>query len=207
MSSETTNIVQARRCGFCDVFLAKLTANNNKEYSAETPVKLARAISGKISDKYSSEKIYSDDEVEDTIVNYEGTDVELELNSLTQQEKSMLFGWLHKNGFLLASQDDIAPEFALGYRSKRTNGKYEFTWLYAGKFGEGFDSNYETVKDKRTTQTDTLKGSFYARRKDGRIHIQVDESQLIDTDTDAATVIKNWFSKVQELPEESASST
>lgn len=49
-------------------------------------------------------------------------------------------------------------------------------------------------------QTDTIKGGFYARQKDNRIRIQVDEGQLATADTDAAAAIKAWFEAVQELP-------
>ena len=58
------------------------------------------------------------------------------------------------------------------------------------------------------TKTVSLKGSFYARNKadivDGlekhRYEISVDESNLIEADTDAKTAITEWFSKVQEYP-------
>lgn len=197
-NAQTT--VQTRRCGFRDVYLAKVTANDASTYTAGKPFKLARAVSGKISDKYSTEKIYSDDGVEESVTTYEGTDVELELHALKPDEKSDVFGWLAQNGYLVAASDQIAPELALGFRSKRTNGKYEFTWLYAGKFGEGFESDYQTEADKKTMQTDTIKGGFYARQKDNRIRIQVDEGQLATADTDAAAAIKAWFDSVQELP-------
>ena len=78
------------------------------------------------------------------------------------------------------------------------NGKYEFVWLYAGKFGEGHDDEYETEADSTTTQTATLKGSFYERKMDGNYHISVDEGNLLEGDATAAEAIKNWFAKVQE---------
>lgn len=191
-------IIRSRTKSFRDLYVAKVTANTEKLYTAETPVKLARAISGKVSDKFTTEKIYSDDSVEEVTETYEGTDVEFEVNSLAPQDKALLFGHLYENGFLVKNKDDKAPEVAVGYRAKKLNGKYEFVWLYVGTFGQGHDDEYETEADKTTTQTATLKGSFYARQLDGNFHISVDEGNLLETHTDAKAAIADWFSKVQE---------
>lgn len=194
-------IIRSRTKSFRDIYVAPVTQNDATAYAAGTPVKLARAISGKVSDKFSVEKIYSDDGVEDTVETYEGTDVEFEVNSLAPQDKAMLFGHLYKNGWLVKNKDDKAPEVAAGYRAKKLNGKYEFVWLYVGTFGQGYDDNYQTQEDKVTTQTATLKGSFYERTCDGNFGTQVDESNLLAEHMDAATAIKNWFGKVQEPTE------
>ena len=68
-------IVRSRYCGLRDIYVAKLTQNTQTAYATETPVKLARAINAKISDKWSSEKVYSDDGTDETITSYEGTEV------------------------------------------------------------------------------------------------------------------------------------
>lgn len=191
-------IVRSRNKAFRDLYVAKVTENTPTAYTTETPVKLARAISGKVSDKFTTEKIYSDDTVEDVAEHYDGTDVEFEVNSLAPQDRSLLFGHLYENGFLVKNKDDKAPEVAIGYRSKKMNGKYEFVWLYVGRFGQGHDDEYETEADKTTTQTATLKGSFYERQKDGNYHCSVDEGNLLEAHTTAKAAIQNWFSEVQE---------
>lgn len=201
MSEAGKQIIRSRTKSFRDIYVAPVTQNDATAYAAGTPVKLARAISGKVSDKFSVEKIYSDDGVEDTVETYEGTDVEFEVNSLAPQDKAMLFGHLYEKGWLVKNKDDKAPEVAVGYRAKKLNGKYEFVWLYVGTFGQGYDDNYQTQEDKVTTQTATLKGSFYERACDGNFEIQVDESNLLAEHTDAAAAIKNWFGKVQEPTE------
>lgn len=134
-------------------------------------------------------------------MSYKGTSVELEVNSLAPQDKSQVFGHLYEKGFLIKTKDDKAPELALGWRAKKLNGKYEFKWLYCGRFGQGFEDNYETEGETKTTQTATLKGDFYARQMDGRYECSVDESNLLAEHTEAAAAIKDWFSKVQEKPD------
>lgn len=191
-------IIRSRTKSFRDLHVALVTQNTAQGYTTGTPVKLARAISAKVSDKYTTEKIYSDDGVEETITNYEGTDVEFEVNSLAPQDRALLFGHLYENGYLVKGKDDKAPEVAIGYRAKKLNGKYEFTWLYCGKFGQGNEDSYETESDKVKTQTNSLKGSFYERAKDGLFEIQVDESNLIAENTSAAAAMVAWFESVQE---------
>lgn len=204
--SEPKTTVRHRYCGLRDVYAAKVTQNDTEGYTAGTPVKMARAIKAKISDKFTSEKLYSDDGVEGMLQAYEGTDVELEVNTLAAADRAAFFGQAYLNGFLLKSAEDEAPEVALGYRVRRLNGKFDFVWMYCGRFAQGNEENYETEAASKTAQTNTVKGEFYQREKmdkvDGKdVHlyeVRVDESNLATEDTGAAAAIKAWFGKVQE---------
>ena len=201
--SET--IVRSRLCGLKDIYIAEVTANNGTTYTTKTPVKLARALSAKVSDKFTTEKVYSDDNVEDIVEQYEGTEIDFSVNTLAPQDYAALYENLYKNGFLLKAAGDGAKEIAIGWRAKKRNGKYEFTWYYCGKL-ERPEMNYETQEDKTKTQTASLKGAFYARQKEDMIEdkkknlyaIQVDESNLIEGNTTAKAAIVDWFSEVQE---------
>lgn len=204
--SEPKTTVRHRYCGLRDVYVAKVTQNDTEGYTAGTPVKMARAIKAKISDKFTSEKLYSDDGVEGMLQAYEGTDVELEVNTLAAADRAAFFGQAYLNGFLLKSAEDEAPEVALGYRVRRLNGKFDFVWMYCGRFAQGNEENYETEAASKTARTNTVKGEFYQREKmdkvDGKdVHlyeVRVDESNLATEDTGAAAAIKAWFGKVQE---------
>lgn len=198
MSEAAQTIVRSRTCGCKDFHIAKITKNTDKEYMTETPVKLARAIKAKVDEKWTSEKIYSDDGTEEVINSYEGTDVELEVNALAPQDRAILFGQLYENGFLVKSSDDRAPEVAIGWRERKLNGKYEFKWLYAGKFAEGISEEATTREGKLSPTTKSVKGSFYERSIDNKYELSVDESNLLDAHADAKTAIADWFGKVQE---------
>lgn len=204
--SEPKTVVRHRYCGIRDVYVAKVTQNDTEGYTAGTPVKMARAIKAKISDKFTSEKLYSDDGVEGMLQAYEGTDVELEVNTLAAADRAAFFGQAYLNGFLLKSAEDEAPEVALGYRVRRLNGKFDFVWMYCGRFAQGNEENYETEAASKTAQTNTVKGEFYQREKMDKVEgkdvhlyeVRVDESNLATEDTGAAAAIKAWFGKVQE---------
>ena len=191
-------VKRSRFVGLKDIYVALVTENTESSYTADKPVKLARAIKAKISDKRSSEDLESDDGTEETLDAYEGTEVEIEVNSLAPQDLALLMGHKYENGYLLKNRDDKAPEVALGYRARKLNSKYEFVWLYAGRFAEGKDTNRETYGKKPTAQTETVKGKFYERKIDNNIEVSVDEDNLTADNTGAAAVIKKWFEKVQE---------
>lgn len=205
MAGEIQTIVRSRLCGLKDIYVAVVNTNDGATYITGTPVKLAKALSAKVSDKFTQEKLYSDDNVEEIVEQYEGTDIDFSVNTLAPQDYAVLFENLYKNGYLLKASGDGAKEIAIGWRAKKRNGKYEFTWYYCGKL-ERPEMNYETQEDKVKTQTAGLKGSFYARQKEDFIDgkkknlyaIQVDESNLIAADTTATEAISNWFSEVQE---------
>lgn len=166
VSETEQKIVRSRTCGCRDFYIAKLTQNDATGYVAGTPVKLARAIKAKVDEKWSSEKIYSDDGTEEVINSYEGTEIELEVNALAPQDRQILFGQLYENGFLVKTADDKAPEVAVGWRERKLNGKYDFKWLYAGKFAEGISEEASTKEGKLSPTTKSVKGSFYERSLD-----------------------------------------
>ena len=108
VNETTQQIVRSRTCGLKDFYIALVQSNTATAYTAGTPVKLARAIKAKIDEKWTSEKIYSDDNTEEVITSYEGTDVELEINALAPQDRVILFGQLYEKGFLRKSSDDTS---------------------------------------------------------------------------------------------------
>lgn len=197
-------VKRSRFVGLKDIYVALVTENTASSYVAAAPVKLARAIKAKISDKRSSEDLESDDGTEETLDAYEGTEVEIEVNSLAPQDLALVMGHKYENGYLIKNRNDRAPELALGYRARKLNGKYEFVWLYVGRFAEGKDTNRETYGKKPTAQTETIKGKFYERAMDGNIETSVDEDNLTADNITAAEAIKKWFEKVQEPGEAAA---
>lgn len=182
-----------RQIGLKDVYFAKITKDDETGVTYGTPSKIAKAINAKITPKNTSEKLYSDDTIEEIISKYDSTDVEIEVSDLSLESRALLQGISTANGELLESDSDSAPEGALMFRSKKTNGKYRYVVLYKGKF-ELVEDEYATQTDKIETKTPKIKGSFYARAKDGAWRFTLDEDE-----TGASTSkISNWFKTVQE---------
>ena len=97
INETTERIVRSRTCGCKDLYAALVLQNTAMQYVAGETRKLSRMVKAKIDEKWTSEKIYSDDETEEVITSYEGTDVELEVNALAPQDRAFLFGQRYEN--------------------------------------------------------------------------------------------------------------
>lgn len=191
-------VLKTRRKALKDIYIALVTKNSAIEYATETPTKLGRSISAKVTFKKNVDKTRSDDSVEEVIESDEGIEIEFDVNKLSPEQKAILRGATYKNGMLVYNKDDQAKEVAIGWRARNTNGKYEFVWYYCGKFNGGWSEDYETEQDKIKTQTAKMKGTFYSREKDGNSCVEVDESYLLEEHNSAKTAIEAWFTKVPE---------
>lgn len=187
----------ARQIGLRDIHIALLTKDDGTGATYGTPEKLERAISAKLSPKVNSENIYSDDTVEDVISAFDSIEVEIELNQLSLTSRATLQGAKVVKGVLIESKDDIAPTIALGFKSKKHNGKYRFVWLLKGKFELATDE-YDTEAEKPAPKSAKLKGTFYSRDFDGNFRFIADEDETgVDT-----TIIAGWFAAVPAEPVE-----
>lgn len=178
----------ARQMGLKDIHIAILTDDISSGVTYETPEKLERAISAKLSPKSNTENIYSDDSVEDVIAAFEGVDVEIEVNQLSLASRAKLQGAKVVKGVLIENKDDIPPTIALGFKSKKTNGKYRYVWLLKGKFELSSDE-YDTEAEKPNPKSAKLSGKFYARDFDGSYRFIVDED---GTGVDVS-IVSEWF--------------
>ncbi|WP_069648986.1 major tail protein [Caloranaerobacter ferrireducens] len=189
----------ARQIGLKDIHIAVLTQDDNTGVTYDTPIKLERAISARLSPKVSSENIYSDDTVEDVITAFEGVDVEIEINQLSLESRAKLQGAKVVKGVLIESKEDIPPTLALGFKSKKNNGKYRYVWLLKGKFELASDE-YDTEGEKPQPKSAKIKGTFFARDYDGNYRFIADEDQAgIDQ-----TIIDGWFTAVPDEPVETS---
>ncbi|MTI71089.1 MAG: phage tail protein [Firmicutes bacterium] len=185
----------ARQVGLKDIHIALLTNDDNTGTTYDVPSKLERAISAKLSPRSNSENIYSDDSVEDIITAFEGVDVEIEINQLSLESRAKVQGAKVVSGVLIESKNDSPPTLALGFRSKKNNGKYRYVWLLKGKF-ELAEDEYDTEGEKPQPKSAKLKGTFFARDYDGNYRFIADE----DTTGIDQAIITSWFTAVPDEP-------
>lgn len=184
-----------RQIGLRDIHISLLTKDDSSSVTYDTPTALERAISAKITPKLNSENIYSEDSMEDIITAFESVDVEIEVNQLSLDSRSKLQGAKVVKGVLIENKDDIAPTLALGFKSKKSNGKYRYVWLLKGKF-ELVSDEYDTEGEKPKAQSAKLKGTFYTRDFDGNFRFISDE----DVEGADITIISSWFTAVPSEP-------
>jgi phi13 family phage major tail protein len=184
-----------RQIGLKDIHIATITKDDDTGATYGTPEKLERAVSAKISPKVNSENIYSDDIVEDVISAFDSVEVEIELNQLSLTSRATLQGAKVVKGVLIESKDDLPPTIAMGFKSKKANGKYRFVWLLKGKF-ELTSDEFDTEAGKPAPKSSKLKGIFFARDFDGNYRFIADEDE-VGADL---PIISGWFTGVPAEP-------
>ena len=89
-------IQRSRVVGLKDICVAAVTTNTDTVYAAETPTRLAKAITATVKETFEVEYVYSDDAVEDTIETFTKAEIELEVNRLTPGDYAILFDSLYE---------------------------------------------------------------------------------------------------------------
>lgn len=185
----------AQRVGFKDYTYAPITADDSKTYTTGTPTKMMKVAKGKTQLKYDSKDTYLDDALDCTDHIYKEGDMEVEGDKLTAKIISDIYGHKDVNGVNVINKDDVAPDVAVMYRSKLSNGKYMFYCYYRVNFGAEEEEDLVTQGNDINRQNVKLKGKIKPRQKDGRIGIKVSEDDLSG---DTSTILASWFTKVPE---------
>lgn len=191
--------------GVKDLYIAKVTTNSNTAYVAETPVKVAKVASIKKDYKGSMEKTYYDDAFDGYVQGDTEKTLEIEVKELTQQIESMLQGQKVVKGMKIESTKDLMEDFAIGYRTKLQDGKYEFVWKYVCT-PEPFGSQHDTQNEKPKIANRTIKFTCRNRELDDNDGVSINESDLQSGDTEAkalltvnpTTKVIAWFEEVVE---------
>ena len=105
---------------------------------------------------------------------------------------------IDSNGVVISTAEDGGDPVAVGFRAKKSNGKYRYFWLYRVKFGIPATA-LATKGDSITFNTPTIEGTILRRNKvDGKgKHPWKAEVTEGDTAVTAAT-ITNWYKEVYE---------
>jgi len=178
--------------GLKNLYYAVLTKDDATGVSYLAPVKIAGAINAKISPKSNTEVLYADDGPDETTTALGEIDVEFEAKDISLADQAALLGHSIVGGVMLKKATDVAPYVALGFMSKKSNGKYRYLWLTKGMFALP-DQEYATGEDKPKFQTPKLKGTFVKRAYDDLWQRIADE----DHPDYVASIGANWFNSVE----------
>ncbi|WMJ81973.1 phage tail protein [Clostridium sp. MB40-C1] len=116
-------------------------------------------------------------------------DVEIDITDLKQEEEAFLLGHkLAKEGGIIRSANDKAPEVALLYKAIKGNGKARYGIMYKGVFSVA-DENYKSKEGKTNYQTKKLKGTFAPLHSNEMWNWKVDEEDGMTDEKFFASVI------------------
>lgn len=164
--------------------------NDDETYG--TPKRIPGAIQATVTPTTNSTTLYADDKADEVATSLGDIAVVLGVKDIpTEDHAAMLGHTIDSNGVLVRSSGDTAPYVAIGYRRRKSNGKYRYVWLYKGKF-QPEAQEAQTKPDTPAFQTPTINATFVPRDDNGDWQSVVDED---DTGV-PGSVITNWFSNV-----------
>lgn len=186
--------------GLDKLFYAPITeAATTGDETYGSPVMLAKAMSAELSVELAEATLYADDGASEVVKEFKNGKLTLGVDNIGREVAMALTGAkIDKNGVLISASEDGGDPVAIGFRAKKSNGKYKYIWLYRVKFAVP-STSLATKGDSITFSTPTIEGTVMRRNKlDGQNKhpwkAEVDEG---DSDV-SATTISSWYTKVYE---------
>jgi len=186
------------------LYFSKITEDDDGNETYGTPEKLAKAISADLSVELVEAILYADDGIAEIVKEFGNGTLSLGIDDIGSAVASTLTGaTIDSNGVVISASEDGGEPVAIGFRAKKTNGKYKYFWLYKVKFGIPA-TNLATKGESITFSTPTIEGTIMRRNKvDGR-NKHPWKAEVTEGDTKvSAETITNWYKSVYE-PEYSA---
>lgn len=182
------------RIGVSDLCFAKLTKDDHTGTTYDSDIHSAPGVVEiALTANTTEDQLGADDNpMYDILNSKDGFDVSITMASLGSDGCAYLLGsTIDANGVEVEGSDDIAPYVAAGFKSKRSDGSYDYIWLLKGKFAQG-DSTYRTAEQGTVNwQTPVLNGKFAPRISDKKMRARVNSKNEA-----AANTIKTFFDSV-----------
>ncbi len=178
---------------------AKITEGASGEETYETPAVLAKAITANVSVKLNEAILYADDGEDEAVKEFSSGTISLGVNDIGAAVAADLTGaTVDTNGALIDTAEDRAPYVALGFRSRKPNGKYRYFWLYRVKFGVP-SVELETKKDSISFKTPTIEGTILRRNKPDTAGKHPWKAEVTEGEASvSASTVSGWFDAVYE---------
>ena len=185
--------------GLDKLYYASIVEDEAGEETYDTPVQLAKAISAELSVELAEATLYADDGAAEIVKEFKSGTLSLGIDDIGSTAASVLTGaTIDDNKVLISGGEDGGTPVAIGFRAKKSNGKYKYYWLYRVKFGIPA-TNLATRGDSITFSTPTIEGTVLTRNKADSSGKHPWKAEVTEGDTGvSADTIKNWYSSVYE---------
>lgn len=122
--------------GLDKLFYSKITEGENGDETYETPAQLAKAMTAELSVELAEATLYADDGAAEIVKEFKSGTLSLGVDDIGATAASDLTGAvIDENGVVISTSEDGGAPVAVGFRAKKSNGKYRYFWLYRVKFG------------------------------------------------------------------------
>ena len=178
---------------------AKITEDEQGKETYGTPQKLAKAMSADLSVELAEATLYADDGAAEIVKEFKSGTLSLGVDDIGASVASDLTGaTIDQNGVVISTGEDGGEPVAIGFRAKKSNGKYKYFWLYTVKFGIPATA-LATKGDSITFSTPTIEGTILRRNKLDGANKHPWKAEVTEGDkTVKADTIANWYKEVYE---------
>ena len=185
--------------GLDKLFYAKITEDESGDETYATPVQLAKAMTADLSVELAEATLYADDGASEIVKEFKNGTLSLGVDDIGAAVASDLTGaTIDANGVVVSASEDGGEPVAVGFRAKKSNGKYKYYWLYRVKFGIPA-TNLATKGDSITFSTPTIEGTILRRNKVDGNGKHPWKAEVTEGDTAVtADIIANWYKQVYE---------
>ena len=185
--------------GLDKLYYANITEAENGEETYGKPSQLAKAMSADLSVELAEATLYADDGAAEIVKEFKRGKLTLGIDDIGATVASDLSGaTIDANGVIVSTSEDGGTPVAVGFRAKKSNGKYRYFWLYRVKFGIPA-ANMATKGDNITFSTPTIEGTILRRNKADTRGKHPWKAEVTEGDTTVTEeTIVNWYNEVYE---------
>lgn len=193
--------------GLDKLYYAKITEDDAGEETYGTPTQLAKAMTADLSVELNEATLYADDGAAEIVKEFKSGTLSLGIDDIGNTVASDLTGaTIDANKVVVSASEDGGEPVAVGFRAKKSNGKYRYYWLYRVKFGIPA-TNLATKGDSITFSTPTIEGTILRRNKPDAFGKHPWKAEVTEGDTGVtASVITDWYKQVYEPVKTAAAS-
>lgn len=181
------------------LYYAPITEDENGDETYGTPAKLAKAMSAELSVELAEATLYADDGAAEIVKEFQSGTLSLGVADIGTAVAEVLTGAvIDGNKVLISSSEDGGSPVAIGFRAKKSGGKYRYYWLYRVKFGIPA-ANLTTKGDSIEFSTPTIEGTVLRRNKPDSKGRHPWKAEVNEDDSGvSADTIKKWYTEVYE---------
>ncbi|MDR1364084.1 MAG: phage tail protein [Oscillospiraceae bacterium] len=185
--------------GLSDLYYSEITENTSGVETYGTPVKLAKAMKADLSVELAEAVLFADDAASEVVKTFKSGTLSLGVDDIGKDSAMALLGVrVDANGVIVSSSEDTSTPVAIGFRARKSNGKYRYFWIYRVVFGVP-SANLETKGDSINFQAPTIEGTVTVRNKLDWQNKHPWKAEVTEGDTGVSpSVITNWFTEVYE---------
>ena len=185
--------------GLDKLYYAPITESATGDETYGVPAILAKAISAELSVELAEATLYADDGAAEIVKEFKSGTLSLGVDDIGAAIASVLTGaTIDSNQVIISASEDGGAPVAIGFRAKKSNGKYRYFWLYRVKFGIPA-TNLATKGDSITFSTPTIEGTVLRRNKTDTSGKHPWKAEVTEGDESvSAETISGWYTTVYE---------